>query len=125
MIEYDSQSNDNTDFLSPEDKFKFVDDLSTLEMINLIFSGLASYNFKQHVASDIGVDQLFLPSENIKSQTYLHKLSKLTDDKQMQLSEDKSKLMIINFTKKYQFSTRTKLSNTPLDIVDQTVLLGT
>ena len=62
MIEYDSQSNDNTDFLSPEDKFKFVDDLSTLEMINLIFAGLASYNFKQHVASDIGVDQLFLPS---------------------------------------------------------------
>ena len=42
LIEYDSQSNDNTDFLSQEDKFKFVDDLSTLEIINLIMVGLAS-----------------------------------------------------------------------------------
>ena len=125
LIEYDSQSNDNTDFLSPEDKLKFVDDLSTLEVINLILTGLASYNFKQHVASDIGVDQLFLPSDNIKSQTYLNKLSEWTDEKQMQLSEKKSKLMIINFTKKYQFSTRAKLNNTLLDIVDQTLLLGT
>ena len=62
LIEYDSQSNDNTDFLSPEDKYKFVDDLSTLELINLILRGLTSYNFKHHVASDVGIDQLFLPS---------------------------------------------------------------
>ena len=41
LIEYDSQSNDNTDFLSPEDKYKFVDDLSTLEIINLIMAGLS------------------------------------------------------------------------------------
>jgi hypothetical protein len=52
LIEYDSQSNDNTDFLSPEDKYKFVDDLSTLELIILIMVGLSSYNFKNHVASD-------------------------------------------------------------------------
>ena len=43
----------------------------------------------------------------------------------MQLSEEKSKLMIVNFTKKYQFSTRAMLNNTLLDIVDHTVLLGT
>ena len=49
LIEYDSQSNDNTNFLPPEDKYKFVDDLSVLEVINLIAAGLASYNFKQHV----------------------------------------------------------------------------
>ena len=61
-LEYDSQSNDNTEFLSPEDKFKFVDDLSTLEIINLIMVGLTFYNFKLHVASDIGTDQLHIPS---------------------------------------------------------------
>ena len=125
LIEYDSQSNDNTDFLSPEDKFKFVDDLSTLELINLILRGLTSYNFKQHVASDVGIDQLFLPSENIQSQTYMDNISEWTDKKQIKLSEEKSKLMIINFTKKYQFSTRVLLNNTLLDIVDNTVLLGT
>ena len=30
-------------------KYKFVDDLSILEVINLIAVGLAAYNFKQHV----------------------------------------------------------------------------
>ena len=43
----------------------------------------------------------------------------------MQLSENKSKLMIVNFTKNFQFSTRAKLNNTLLDIVDHTMLLGT
>ena len=75
LIGYDSQSNDNTYFMSPEDKFKFVDDLSTLEKINLITIGLASYNFKQHVASDVGVDQLFLPNENIQAQTHMDNIS--------------------------------------------------
>ena len=79
LIEYDSQSNDNTDFLSPEDKYKFVDDLSTLEIINLIMAGLASYNFKEHLASDIGVDELYLPSENIQSdKTWIRFVSGLT-----------------------------------------------
>ena len=83
LLEYDSQSNDNTDFLSPEDKFKFVDDLSTLQKINLIMVGLSSYNFKQHVASDIGVDQSFLPSENIHSQTHMDNISNWTDRNMM------------------------------------------
>ena len=81
LIEYDSQSNDNTDFLSQEDKFKFVDDLSTLEIINLIMVGLASYNFKEHVASDIGINQLFLPSENVNSQTNMDNICDWTEQR--------------------------------------------
>ena len=42
LHEYDSQSNDNADFLPPDDKYKFVDDLSILEVINLIAVGLAA-----------------------------------------------------------------------------------
>ena len=38
-------------------RFKFVDDLSILELINLILAGLIDYDFKNHVASDIGVNQ--------------------------------------------------------------------
>jgi hypothetical protein len=34
--EYLSQSNDNVDFLDQDEKFKFIDDLSVLEIINLI-----------------------------------------------------------------------------------------
>ena len=54
-------------------KFKFVDDLSPLELLNLILIELSSYNFKHHVASDIGIDQLFLPSEKIKFQETFNK----------------------------------------------------
>ena len=102
LIEYDSQSNDNTDFLSQEDKFKFVDDLSTLEIINLIMVGLASYNFKEHVASDIGINQLFLPSENVSSQANMDKICDWTEQRQMQLNENKSKVMIVNFPQEFK-----------------------
>ena len=104
LIGCDSQSNDNTDFVSPEDKFKFVDDLSTLEKINVITIGLTSYNFKQHVASDVGVDQLFLPNENIQAQSHMDSISDWTDRNKMKLNEKKSKMMVFNFTTNYQFT---------------------
>ena len=125
LLEYDSQSNSNTDFMLPEDKFKFVDDLSMLELINIIAAGVASYNFKNHVASDIGVNQLFLPSENIKSQSHMDNISKWTKTNKMELNEGKSKVMIFNCTKKYQFSTRIFLNNSVLETISETCLLGT
>ena len=117
LIEYDSQSNDNTDFLSQEDKYKFVDDLSVLEVINLITVGIASYNFKQHVASDIGIDQLYIPSENIKSQSYMNNISEWTVRNKMQLNESKSKVILFNYTHDYQFATRVKLNDSLLNVI--------
>ena len=35
-----------------------------LEIVNLISIGIASYNFKAHVASDIGIGNNYLPPEN-------------------------------------------------------------
>ena len=90
LLEFDSQSNDNVEFLSDDDKFKFVDDLSVLEIINLITIGLSSYNFKQHVASDIGMGQLYLPAENIKSQGYMKNIFTWTQDNKMKLNERKT-----------------------------------
>ena len=43
--EYLSQTNNNADCEPPEDRWKFVDDLSTIEIVNIICVGLASYNF--------------------------------------------------------------------------------
>ena len=43
-----------------DEKYKFIDDLSTLEIINLISIGLASYNCHNHVPSDIATDSLYL-----------------------------------------------------------------
>ena len=71
QLEYSSQSNDSGSCVPQDDRFKFVDDMSLLEIINLINIGLASYNFKNHVASDIAIDQKFLASDNAKSQSHL------------------------------------------------------
>ena len=44
-----SQSNKSDDNVIVEDRFKFVDDLTILEIVDLLTVGLASYNIKQHV----------------------------------------------------------------------------
>ena len=111
-LEYESQSNNNTDFLTPDDKFKFVDDLSLLEIINLVAVGLSSsYNFTQHEASDIWVDQLYLPGQNVLSQSYMDRICGWTESKKMLLNKEKSKIMIFNFTKNFQISTRLCCAN--------------
>ena len=40
ILEYLSQTNDNTEFLADEDKYKFIDDLSVIDIINLVTQGL-------------------------------------------------------------------------------------
>ena len=85
-LEYLSQSNNNTDILLPKDKFKYLDDLSILELI--CFSGLLmENNFKQHVASDVGIDQLYLPADKFKTQDNLNFISQWTDKNLMKLNE--------------------------------------
>ena len=54
---------------------------------------ILSYNFKQHLASDIGVGQLFyLPPENVKSQEYLDNIPTWTHKNKMNLNEEKTKV---------------------------------
>ena len=124
QLEY-SQSNDSGACVASEDRFKFVDDMSLLELINLITIGISSYNFRNHVASDISTDQKFLPPKNCSSQSYLDSVQQWSDSKLMQLNENKTKAIIFNFTNNYQFSTRLYLQETLLEIVNQTKLLGT
>ena len=125
ILEYLAQTNDNTEFIPVEDRYKFIDDLSTLEIINLISVGLASYNCKLHVPSDINIEHnQYLPPQNINSEGYLEKISKWTDEHQMKLNAEKSKFMVVNFTENYQFNTRLLLDKTLLSQVRETRLLG-
>ena len=59
-IEYLVNTNDNTDFIDDDDKYKYVDDLSILEFVCLA-GLLCEYNFRLHAASDIAIDSYFLP----------------------------------------------------------------
>ena len=124
ILEYLSQSNSNTDFVEKSKKFKFIDDLSILEIINLLSIGIASFNFKNHVASDIQTSGLIIPSENLRTQNYLDKIYSWTKENKMELNVDKSKAMIFNFTKEYQFTSRTKMEDRNIEVIKETKLLG-
>ena len=46
ILEFLSQTNDNADCVDPKNRFKFVDDLTVLEIVNLLTVGLCSLNIK-------------------------------------------------------------------------------
>ena len=87
--------------------------------------GLRLYNFRDHVASDISVDQKFIPNENLVSQQYLNQIENWTLENKAKLNVDKTKVMIFNFCEDYQFSTRLYVENTLLETIHETKLLGT
>ena len=125
ILEYLSQSNDSADFVSVEDRFKFIDDLTILEIVNLISIGISSYNVKSQVPSDIATDDKFIPAENLESQKYLDQISMWTKNNKMKINENKSEIMVFNFCNDYQFSTRLELESQILETVKEKKLLGT
>ena len=87
ILEYLSQTNDNVEFIPVEDRYKFIDDLSILQIINLISVGLSSYNYKIHVPSDINSEHnQYLPAQNINSDEYLQQISDWTNQHQIKLN---------------------------------------
>ena len=75
ILEYLSQSNNNADCVNEEDRFKFIDDLTVLEIVNLLMVGISSYNIKNHVPSDVLENNQFIPPTNLKSQDILDEIS--------------------------------------------------
>ena len=89
ILEYLSQSNDSANLVSEEDRFKFVDDLSILEIVDLLTVGITSYNLKMHVPSDVPVHNQFIPATNLKSQDWLEKINQWTVEQKMLINEKK------------------------------------
>ena len=123
--EFLSQTNNNADCVPLEDRYKFVDDLSTLEIINLLAIGMSSFNIKQQVPSDIPTHGQFIPPNNLQSQKYLDLINEWTEKQHMIISEKKTKAMIFNYTHNHQFTTRLALKGQNIEIVDQMKILGT
>ena len=71
-LEFDSQTNNNSDCVPEADRFKFVDDLSILEVINLINIGTSSFNVRQQVPNDLPEHCQFVDNLELKSQAYLN-----------------------------------------------------
>ena len=98
LLEYLSQSNNSADCVSESDRFKFVDDLSVLEIVNLLTVGITSFNLKLQVPSDIPQHNQYIPAENLKSQNWLNSINDWTLNQKMLINEKKTKTMIISFT---------------------------
>ena len=125
LLEYMSQSNHSADCVDVKDRFKFVDDLSILEIVNLLTVGITSFNIRQEVANDIPTHNQFIPSHNLQSQVWLDEIDRWTENQQMMINEKKTKTMIFNFTEKYQFTTRLQLKDKNIEVISSTKLLGT
>ena len=111
--------------VSESERFRFLDDLSILEIINLLTVGLSSFNLKGQVPSDIHTHNQIIPSCNLKSQQWLNELSDWTQNQKMKINCEKTKTMIFNFTEKYQFGTKLEIDGTPIEVIESTQLLGT
>ena len=123
--EYLSQTNNNLDFINEDSKFKFVDDASALEILNLLSIGLATYNLKQHIPSNIPIHNQIIPTKYLKSQEYLETLNIWSRNNKMELNLDKTKAMIFNFSKETQFTVILQTEGKFIEVVNEVKLLGT
>ena len=105
-----------------EEKYKYCDDLSILELI-AVGSILTEYNFKEHVASDIAVDQVFLNPSNLKTQKTLNNLQNWTSSNLMRLNEKKTNYILFNRIRT-PFTTRLTVNDHWLERKQYMKLLG-
>ena len=125
VLEYLSQSNNNADNVPESDRAKYMDDLTILEIINLANVGLASFNVKSQIPSNIPVHNQFIPSDNLSTQKYLEDINTWTEENKMMINQKKTFNIQFNFTKEKQFTTDIVLKKEKLQTVSQTKLLGT
>ena len=66
ILEYLSQSNNIASFdpQEQEGSFKFIDNLTFLEIVNLLSIGTQYYDIKNHVASDVSINSLPTVNKN-------------------------------------------------------------
>ena len=122
QILYISSSNDCSINDVTSDRYKYIDDISILEIISLA-GILKEYNFLEHIPSDIATDQLFLHPSNLKTQDRLENITAWTDENKSKLNETKSYYIIFSRCKE-QFSTRLTMNNTNLQRLSVTKVLG-
>ena len=122
LIEYFVQSNDNADCVDVAQRFKFVDDLTVLELV-MLGGLLTEYNFKLHVASDVGVDELYVPASSLKTQDNLNKIADWTTTNMMKLNEDKTSYMVFSRSET-EFATRLTVNGKTIDRIEETKLVG-
>ena len=62
-----------------QDRFNFIDDLTILEIVNILTIGLSSYYIKSHLAADI--------PKNLKSQNWLNEINACPERQRKKLTK--------------------------------------
>ena len=75
------------------------------------------------MASDIGIDELYVAAENLETQQNLDEIADWTDVNKMKLNEDKTKYMVFSRSDT-EFATRLSLNGQTLDRVEEVKLVG-
>ena len=73
-------------------RFEFVDDLTTLEKINLLLIDMSSHNIRTHIPNDIISSNMVIPPQNLKSQGFLEDIQKWTKSQLMTINERRRKI---------------------------------
>ena len=122
MVLYNINSNDNADFVENDMKYKFVDDLTILELV-LFSSLLQEFDYLSNVPSDIGMDEAWVPNTSLQTQSHLNNISKWTKENKMKLNEKKTSYMVFSWSTQ-EIATRFQLNNKTLERVEEQKLLG-
>ena len=105
-----------------EDKFKYIDDLATLEAVK-IQNKLIHYEYLKHVPSDIPTEQGFLPADTFKSQHIIDDIVTWTTNNKMKLNVAKTKYMVLSRSHE-EFSTRLTINQKPIERTHEMIHLG-
>jgi hypothetical protein len=93
-----------------------------LELV-LLAGLLTEYNFRQHVASDVGIDEYYVPPTSLKTQDNVNKIADWTTENKMKLNEEKSNYMVFSRSNT-EFATRITMNGNTLDRVEEVKLVG-
>ena len=105
-----------------DNRHKYFDDLNILEFL-ILSDQLVNYNVQEHIPSDVGTEELFLPSDEYEMQSTLDNLSSWTTQNLMQINETKTKYIIYSRLKD-SFATRLSMNNVALERLSEIKILG-
>ena len=89
----------------------------------MLANALTEYNFLEHFASDVGLDQLYLPAQGLATQTNLDEISRWTDDNIMLLKETKTNFTVLTRSRQ-DFATRLTVNGKFIERQKYVKLLG-
>ena len=104
---------------------KFMDDATVQESIDLL-SSLASNRNRSGPLPWWESSGKILPPENTNLQAEINTIKRISDEREMVLNPDKTKLLIVNFTSDHQYQSLLSIpgSDTPISLTFETKLLG-